>query len=337
MHNQKKFQIDPKSVSFNAYLLLKELQSRKIKIEPIGDTAVFLLKKGARSELLYDTYSSTSPYCQCWIINDKQYSKKYLEEKGVPVSPGDFFIIGNIQKAINIASNIKYPVVLKPTSCSHGTDVYTEITSENELVEKIKFLLQKYSEFSNFVIEKHIPGREFRIFIAKDGYFAAVERIPANVVGDGKTSILMLIQRENIIRMNPRKNCLCEIRLDDITFDYMEKHNITLDYIPKKGERVFVLGNSNVSTGGNCYDVTDKSHISFRKMAKNILNLFPGVPYLGIDLICQDLSENMSNQNYIICELNTSPGFSLHMMPERGKCRDVAKVVANYIFPNHAE
>lgn len=324
---------DYTKVSFNAGLLVKEMQKRKVQINLIGDSGMFQAKYDRHTELLYDIYTSLIPYPLGWIINDKFYSKQFLQEKTIPVVCGSFFRNGEIDKALSIAHKIGYPVVMKPTFGSHGDDVYTEILNDEELKEKIHFLKDKIVGSGYLLVEKYFPGNEYRIFITKNNFFAAVWRIPANVIGDGKTNILMLIQRENNIRMNSRNTCLCEIRLDDITFDYMEKHGITLDYIPKKREKVFVRGNSNVSTGGNCYDVTDEVHPTVKSFAQKILDIFPGVPYLGIDLICPDISKQLKEGQYIVCELNSAPGLSLHMMPEKGKSRNAAGALVDLLFP----
>jgi cyanophycin synthetase len=224
-------------------------------------------------------------------------------------------------------------VVLKPTVGSHGDHVYTDIITTKDLSEKIDIFKEKNVGNGYCLVEKQVQGEEYRLFVSHRGFFAAVNRIPANVIGDGKSNLLSLIQQENFRRMNPRKNCLCEIRLDDITFDFMEKNGLTLDQIPTDGQKVFLRGNSNVSTGGNCYDVTDDAHPSVLCLAKKILSSFPGLPFVGIDLICPDIRHDINKTGYFICELNSAPGLSLHLLPETGKPREVVKELVDLLFP----
>jgi cyanophycin synthetase len=323
---------DFSKTSFNAGLFIKEMQKKNIKVKYAGDTEVLIAKYKNHKEILFDIHSSLLTFPQGIIINDKFYTKKWLQKNYFSVTDGNFFRLDNIESAIKYAKKIKFPVVLKPTIGSHGDNVYTNIQSVKELKEKLIIFSEKQKN-GFFIIESFFPGKEFRLFITKNGFFAAVERIPANITGDGKTNILLLIQRENARRMNPRNNCLCEIRLDDITFDFMEKNQISLDYVPKKGEKVFVRENSNVSTGGNCYDVTDQVHPTFINLAKEILSSFENLPFIGIDLITKDIKKTINKNNYIICELNSAPGLSLHMMPEVGKARNVAKELVNLLFP----
>ena len=67
--------------------------------------------------------------------------------------------------------------------------------------------------------------------MTKDGFVAAVEREPANVIGDGNSTLQQLIDKENYKRMNPRDTCLCEIWLDDISEKFFRDRDLSLDYV----------------------------------------------------------------------------------------------------------
>lgn len=324
---------DFSKISFNAGLLVKDMQGRGIKVKYIKDTQLIHAKYKSHKEILYDIHSSLLNYPLGWIINDKYYSKRWLDDRGINVAPGFFFRIDQEQEIIDYANKTGYPVVMKPTAGSHGDNVYTNIDNEAELREKLTAFKEKGAENGYLIVEKHVEGNEYRLFITKNNFFAAVVRIPASITGDGFNNVLKLIQIENHRRMNPRDTCLCEIRLDYITFDFMEKHNITIDYVPKKGEKVVLRGNSNVSTGGNCYEVTDTVHPTVIDLAKKIMGSFPDLPYLGIDLLCEDITKKIDKNNYFVCELNSAPGLSLHMMPEKGKPKNVAGALVDLLFP----
>jgi cyanophycin synthetase len=329
----KNISFDFSKTSFNAGLVIKELISRGVKVKYIKDTQIILAKYQNHQELFYDIHTNLIEYPFAWIINDKYYTKKWLEKNNIPFIPGLYFDFFNINKALDYAQKISYPVVIKPTVGSHGDNVYTHIENPSELKLKIQVLIDKKVGNGYYLVEKHIEGNEYRLFISSRGFFAAVARTPANVVGDGCSNLLLLIQKENFRRMNPRKNCLCEIRLDDITFDFMEKNNLNLDYVPKKGKKIFLRGNSNVSTGGNCHDVTDIVHPTVIKIAQKILASFPKLPFVGIDIICQNISQDIINTGYYVCELNSAPGLSLHTLPETGKPRNVVKELVDLLFP----
>jgi cyanophycin synthetase len=320
-----------KNISFNARLLLKELQQRGIRISSFcaGDFIKATYKK--HSEILRDIYTDHLSFNTGIMIDDKYCAKRLLHQLGFKVAPGMVFNEGSISDSLEYAKQIKYPVVLKPVAGSHGDFVYLDIENSKELEKKIKKFLSVKAQNNTYLIEKQYEGNEFRLFIACNNFFAAVARVPANVIGDGKRSLSELIRAENNRRMHPRNTCLCEIRIDDIVLDFLKKKRIGIDDIPKKNEVVFLRNNSNVSTGGNCYDVTDSVYPTFVQLAKNILRRLGNVPFLGIDLLCGDIAKKIDD--YVICELNSTPGLSLHMMPEKGISRNTAGAIADILFP----
>jgi D-alanine-D-alanine ligase-like ATP-grasp enzyme len=210
--------------------------------------------------------------------------------------------------------------------------VYVNVQNEEKLREKITLIADERGGNGYVLIEQYFPGEEYRFFITKKGFFAALHRTPACIVGDGHQPIITLIQEENYRRMNPRKNCLCEIRLDDILFEYLEEQQLSINDILPKGKKIFLRQTSNVSKGGNCRDVTSEVHPSFRSFAKKVLASIPDLSVVGIDLLCQDHMVELREQKYVICELNQSPGLSLHEMPEHGRRRKVTIALADLVM-----
>jgi cyanophycin synthetase len=183
-----------------------------------------------------------------------------------------------------------------------------------------------------FLLEKHFFGEEYRVLITKAGYFAAVHRTPASVRGDGKHSIKQLTEAENFRRMNPRTTCLCEVKLDEVVTTFLAKNQHTLQSVPAQGAVVQLRPNTNVSKGGGCEDITDRAHPSIKKLACRVLDAVGGLAYVGLDLICQDISKPITKQEWIICELNAYPGLSLHTVPGKGQSHDVAKPLVEASF-----
>lgn len=317
-------------LSFNGRLLLKEMDRRGITLKSLDDTYIVAADYGDHHELLYDVYTSLSPYPAGVIIDDKYLSKAFLQSHSFKVAPGKTFSYDNVSAALNYAQQIDYPVVLKPTIGSHGDYVFMDISDGKELKAKIELLQSKQVGNGYYLVEKQVGGKEYRLFVTSDGFFAAVNRVPANVIGDGIHNIQALVDKENNRRMNPRDTCLCEIRLDQPALDYMDKNHLALADVPKIAEAVYLRNNSNVSTGGNCYEMTGQAHPSVIKLAQDILAKLK-VPYIGIDLLCEAIDKPLDE--YAICELNGAPGLSLHMMPESGQSQDTAKAVVDVLFP----
>lgn len=318
-----------KNHSFNSRLLLKEMEGREIELFPLKGTHLVSAKYNNHLENFYDIYSNFLPYVKGLLIDDKFYSKNFLDLNSFPINKGQVFDNFNINLALDYAKKIGFPVVFKPTMSSHGDNVVMDIENENELKIIINRFSSVYKGKIFFLIEEQFDGNEYRLFVTKNGFFATVWRIPANVKGDGIKSIRELIISENYRRMHPRNTCLCKIPRDQISKKYLKKQGLSLDTVPRKNQVIFLRKNSNVSTGGNCFDITNKVNLKFKKVAFKILEIF-NAPFIGVDLLTKDITKP---GNFVICELNSSPGLSLHMMPERGEKRDVAAAIIDVIFP----
>lgn len=317
-------------LSFNSRLLFKELANRQISLKRIRRTHIVRASYKKHAEVFYDIYSNLVPYTKGLIIDDKFYAKKFLTFHGFPVNEGMIFQKKDTKLALKYSKKIGFPVVLKPSMSSHGDNVVMNIENVRELSRVIKNFLKKYMGDVYFLIEKQFVGEEYRLFVTKEGFFAGVHRVPATIVGDGKRSIKDLVRRENYRRMHPRNTCLCIIPLDSEVMRFLKRKKITLKYVPKDGEKVQLRQNSNVSTGGNCFEITKTTNPYFVNLSKKILKVLD-VPFVGIDLITPDISKK--DKNFVICELNSAPGLSLHMMPEGGEPRNVAGAIADVMFP----
>lgn len=338
MNNKRKKLISNlENIDYNYGLLIKEKYKRGAELNFISNTGVVLAKFKNQTELLYDLALSGTSYTSAWMASDKFYSKKFLEHINIPTPKGRIFFINDTKNIIAYANAIGFPMVLKPLTGSHGDYVYSHIDSIAELKDVLKLITNEYLDEDYLLIEKHIEGQEYRLFVTRNNFFAAVNRVPAHIIGDGQHSLGKLIEMENFKRMNPRVNCLCTIKIDDVLKNYLKKKKITLSYKPKNRERVHLRYSSNVCMGGSCIDVTDIAHSSIKKLAFNILEELTGLMCVGIDLICEDIKKPIKTQTYGVCELNCSPGLSLHTAPEIGKFRDAPGALVDLILKKKYE
>lgn len=320
----------------NQRLLIIEMQSRGINVDVIyRDIELIRAEYGKHVEWILDRDSSITPYSVSIICGDKYITKKILEQNNISVPIGEKFLPNEWELSILYARKIGFPVVIKPVFGSHGDNIYMDIQDESELKDIVYNIYVKKLK-TPFIIEKQFDGKEYRVFLTKEGKYAVLHREPAHVIGDGEHSILELIQIENEKRKE-RVNCLCPIAIDEITEIYMKKNNISMEYIPNKDEKVYLRHNSNVAKGGLCIDYTDKIHESVLENCKKILETFSGLSYAGIDYMSKDIEANQTDDMYNIVEVNTVPGIHMHMRPSEGKPRDVAKYMVDMIFPETKE
>ena len=316
----------------NQRLFIMEMQSRGINVDVIyKEMEIIRAEYGNHIEWILDRDSSITPYSVSIICGDKYVTKKILEQSEISVPTGEKFFPEEWKLSILYARKIGFPVVIKPVFGSHGDHIYMDIENETELEHIVTNVFVNGIK-KPFIIEKQFEGKEYRVFLTKNGDYAVLHRDPASVIGDGKHTISELIEIENEKRKE-RTNSLCPIAVDEITEIYMKKNNISMDDIPEENKKVYLRHNSNIAKGGLCIDYTDKIHNSVIENCKKILETFSGLSYVGIDYMSKNIEENQTEDMYNIVEVNTVPGIHMHMRPSHGEPRNVAKYMVDLIFP----
>jgi len=264
------------------------------------------------------------------IAQDKELTKTLLRAAGVPVPLGRS--VSSADDAWQAAREIGGLVVVKPRDGNQGKGVAVKLRTE----EEVKRAYNVAAEFSDdILVERYLPGHDYRVLVIGDKLVAAARRDPPLVVGDGKRSIRELVDHVN---SDPRRGVghatsLTKIRFDEIALATLAKQGFDAESVPAKGKRVILRNNANLSTGGTATDVTDDVHpeVAERAIAaaKNI-----GLDICGVDVVCESVLEPLEAQSGGIVECNAAPGLRMHLQPSYGKGRPVGEaIVANMFKP----
>jgi cyanophycin synthetase len=226
---------------------------------------------------------------------------------------------------------VKFPLVFKPLDGNHGKGATINVKTEEEAIEAFHHA-KKYSR--KIIVEKFITGFDFRVLVINNRFIAAALREPAHVIGDGKSSIQVLIDKEN---EDPRRgygheNVLTEITIDKETHDQLAKYSYTLETVLKKGEKCYLKGTANLSTGGTSTDITDIMHPTNIFYCERISRVI-GLDICGIDIMATNLSEPLEATGGVVLEVNAAPGFRMHLAPAVGLPRNVAAPVIDMLYP----
>ena len=84
----------------------------------------------------------------------------------------------------------------------------------------------------------------------EDDVIAVLNRVPANVVGDGKQTIQELINMKNKQRRKNPRLFSCLIKVDYEIENILAKRGLSLNSVPGLSEIVYLREKSNISTGG---------------------------------------------------------------------------------------
>jgi len=262
------------------------------------------------------------------IAQDKELTKKLLDAAGVPVPLGRTAV--DIEDAWNVALEIGLPVVVKPKDGNQGKGVTVNVTTREQL--EAGYLAAK--EFrDDILVERYLPGNDFRLLVVGNKLVAAARRDPPQVVGDGTHSVRELVEQVN---KDPRRGSghatsLTKIRFDDIALASLAKQGYTADTVPNKGTRVVLRNNANLSTGGSATDVTDDVHPEVAARAVAAAQMI-GLDICGVDVVCDSVLKPIEEQNGGVVEVNAAPGLRMHLSPSFGKGRAVGEAIVSAMF-----
>ena len=302
-------------------------------IEDLDKEIVRVRYKG-KDWYLSDRFTEKVPFNWVDMTASKNFVKKLLLENGISMPLGDIFS-GKMETILYAyAKELGYPVVLKPDWGSHGDFVSVDIRDEKELKKITKEFFKEYGKETSFLVEEYFEGTEHRIFITQKGDYAVLKREPAHVIGNGMQSLEELILSENKRRtkLKQTKNTsLCPLAVDAQVLTHLKKTGKTLSSIPKDNEKVYLRKTSNIAKGGKSYNVTKQTHPSVIAIAKRIAKAIP-LPMMGIDFMTQDIEKTQDLGTYRVLEVNSSPGFAMHMFPTEGTPINVAEYAIKVLF-----
>ncbi|MGD9549440.1 MAG: cyanophycin synthetase [Burkholderiaceae bacterium] len=266
------------------------------------------------------------------IGQDKDLTKRLLHAAGVPVPRGR--PVESVDEAWQVALEVGLPVVVKPQDGNQGKGVTVNINDRAGLEEAYR----SAAEYGTVMVERYLPGHDFRLLVVGDQLVAAARRDPPQVLGDGQHTVRALVEQVN---QDPRRGeghatALTKIRLDDIALAQLAAQNLTPDSVPAKGQRVILRNNANLSTGGSATDVTDDVHPEVAARAVAAAQMV-GLHICGVDMVAQTVLRPLEEQSGGIVEVNAAPGLRMHLAPSYGKPRNVGQAIVERLFAHGQE
>ncbi|OGV19036.1 MAG: cyanophycin synthetase [Lentisphaerae bacterium GWF2_38_69] len=309
--------------------LIDEAAVRGIPYVRLNDQSFVQLGYGKYQKKIQASMTSETSALAAEIAGEKSRTKELLKNACIPVPDGEK--VSTLEDALDAASAIGYPVVIKPERGNHGRGVTVNIKNE-ETLESAYYLARKVC--SEILVESYIEGNDYRLLVVNGIFTAASHRQLPFVTGDGKSTIKELINTVNSdpLRGYGHENVLTKITIDEMTEQLLEKLNLNTSTVLEKGRKVYLKTTANLSLGGTASDVTDEVYPEIRFMAERTAKII-GLDVIGIDFLCSDISKPISSQRCGIVEVNATPGLRMHLKPSFGKPRNAAKPIIDMLFP----
>ena len=305
--------------------IVNAAEERGIPSIRLSEGNLVQLGYGAKQRRIWTAETDSTSAIAETISRDKDLTKGLLASAGVPTPEGR--TVTSPDDAWEAAQDIGLPVVVKPIDGNHGRGVFINLYTQAEIEAAYAVAIEEGSEV---LVERHIVGDEHRVLVVGNKVVAAAKGESVWVTGDGKHSVRELIDIQ--INSDPRRGTseehpLNPARIDSAVELELTRQKLTGDSIPINDQKVLIQINGNVA-----FDVTHLVHPDVASQVALAARVV-GLDIAGIDLVAQDISKPMAEQNAAIVEVNAGPSLLMHLKPASGKPQPVGKEIANHLFP----
>lgn len=277
------------------------------------------------------TKTSKDSYITALIMENKLVTKDILRENNIRVPKGkDYDNIDEAKKDFRLFKDEK--IVIKPKSTNFGLGI-SIFPGEYSREDYDKAVEIAFREDSSILIEEFMTGKEYRFLVIGEEVVGILHREPANVIGNGESTIEELVFEKNKdpLRGKGYKTPLEKIKLGEIEEMFLKNQGLSFKYIPKNGEKIYLRENSNISTGGDSIDFTDKIHPSYKEVALKSAKAVKAL-ICGVDMVIDNIEEEAQEKNHGIIELNFNPAIHIHCFPYKGENRKAGEKILDLLF-----
>jgi len=286
----------------------------QVYLEPKYGLAGQIVFKNGRKFYFKNTSLDINGFGAVEIARDKSYAKLFMKRLGYKIPFGRNFFSdhwckvngakNDFRAAIKFANSLGYPVILKPNASNQGKDVFKIYNK----VQLRKLLKEVFKKSNVALLEEYLSGHDYRLVVLKKEMMIAYERLPLAVIGNGEDTIRKIIGVRNREFKKTKQEVFVDIHDKRIIERLRNFYKITLRRIPKMGEKIVLLDNANLSSGGEAVDVTDTVHSTYRRLAIKLAKDM-NLNFAGVDFITKsDITKPAKNKDVVFLEINASPG-----------------------------
>jgi GNAT-family acetyltransferase (TIGR03103 family) len=234
--------------------------------------------------------------------DDKRVTRRIVERAGVSVARGAVAGEDDLSAATALLEDCG-EVVVKPARGEQGRGITVGVRSVPELEQAVGLALQFCPDV---LVEELVAGEDLRVVVIDHRVVAAAVRRPAEVVGDGRSTVRALIESTSR-RRSRATGGESTIPLDETTAAVVAGGGHAMDDVLPAGRRLRVRRTANLHTGGTIEDVTDRLHPAIADAAVRASRAI-GIPVTGLDFLVPDVE----GPDHVFIEANERPGLANH-------------------------
>lgn len=283
--------------------IIKQIcQERSIQYEELSDDWIIKLTKENRNKFIVGYKFDLNNQATSEICNDKFALYAVLKSEEIPVIEYNILFKNEEDKLEKYFYEYNQNVVLKPNNGTCGNNVlhiceYDKLKSEyNKLISKC---------YSVDICPFYEIESEYRVIYlpTKQHIYKKVKPI---ITGDGVHSVKELLIEFNSEYFGDERN--------------LKNENISVDYIPKFGEKIEYEWRFNLSRGAKIADVDDEEKNILMNMINNIIKVID-LKFVSIDIV------KLTNNQYMVMEINSGV-----MMENLVKLQDDGIQIAKSVY-----
>jgi cyanophycin synthetase len=308
--------------------IVRAAEARGIPTRRLNSGSLVMLGYGAKQRRILAAETDRTGAIAQDIAQDKEITRGLLRAIGVPTPEGR--PVANAEDAWTAACELETAVVVKPQFGNQGRGVATNLTTREQILAAYEAATR---EGASILVETFAPGSDYRLLVVGEKVIAAARREPAQVIGDGRHTVVELIEQVNSDsrRGDDHATALTKIRLDPIALGVLAEQGLTPVAVPSAGTKVIIRRNANLSTGGTAMDVTECVHPEVAARAIEAARMV-GLDIAGVDVVALDIGRPLEEQGGVIVEVNAAPGLRMHLEPSSGISRPVGEAIVSTLF-----
>ncbi|MGA9443661.1 MAG: N-acetylglutaminylglutamine synthetase [Methyloceanibacter sp.] len=284
-----------------ARIIVDEAHRRGIRVEIIdAEGGFFRLAYGGRSVVCRESLTALTTAIAMSMCDDKRVTRRIVKAAGVRV-PEQITVDEND----NARAFLEHygSVVVKPARGEQGKGIAVGLTNWDKMKAAIEFARTLCNEV---VLEEFVEGVDLRIIVINYRVVAAAIRKPATIIGNNKSTVRELIERQTRRRLAATGG-ESAIPIDAETERCLAVAGYSYDDVPETDASIPVRKTANVHTGGTIHDVTGILHRTLIDAAVTAARAIE-IPVTGIDFIVKTPTE----PEYWFIEANERPGLANH-------------------------
>lgn len=286
-----------------ALLIAEEALRRGVRVEVTdAEWGEMRLSVGGRTVVTRESLSEFTTAVAMSRCDDKRVTRRIMERAGVRVARGAVAGVGDLATASALMREVA-AVVVKPARGEQGKGITVGVKGDAALQRAVELAAQYCPEV---LVEELVPGEDLRVVVIDREVVAAAVRRPAEVIGDGRSTVAALI-RSTSRRRERATGGESRIPLDATTTEVVADAGYAMDDVPRLGERIQVRRTANLHTGGTIEDVTARLHPDIAAAAVRAAEALD-IPVTGIDFLVPDVS----GPDHVFIEANERPGLANH-------------------------